>query len=172
MGVQLSYDLVGAGWAKCTISVDDATATVTASYLSNALDDLASAISATLRGHPHATASFTEEPGEYRWIFEPLPEGKVTVRILEFKEMWGVQTRKERSFFTHSVGYALLPVRSCRSYRSSNAHTALPGIVRSGLSTTFPWDGWMSCASYWKSHLIVMLLRRDRLAVKLFVPFP
>ena len=59
MGVQLSYELVGAGWAKCTIRVDDATATVTASYLSDALDDLASAVSAALRGHPHATASFT-----------------------------------------------------------------------------------------------------------------
>jgi len=89
MGVQISYDLVGAGWAKCTIRVDDASATVTASYLSAALDDLASAVSATLRGHPHASASFTEEPGEYRWVFEPLPEGQVSVRILEFKEMWG-----------------------------------------------------------------------------------
>ena len=95
MGVQLSYELVGAGWAKCTIRVDDATATVTASYLSDALDDLASAVSATLRGHPHATASFTEEPGEYRWIFEPLPEGKVVVRILEFREMWGGRPDEE-----------------------------------------------------------------------------
>lgn len=49
MGVQFSYDLVGAGWANCAIGVDDASATVTASYLSDALDDLASAVSATLR---------------------------------------------------------------------------------------------------------------------------
>ena len=109
MGVQLSYELVGAGWAKCTIRVDDATATVTASYLSDALDDLASAVSATLRGHPHATASFTEEPGEYRWVFEPLPEGKVVVRILEFREMWGGRPDEERA----GIGFrlALPPAR-------------------------------------------------------------
>ena len=59
------------------------------------LDDLVSAVSATLRGHPHATASFTDEPGEYRWIFEPLPEGKVCVRILEFREMWGGRPDEE-----------------------------------------------------------------------------
>ena len=81
-GVQFSYDLVAAGWAKCKIRVDDASATVTSSYLSDALHDLASAISAALRGHPHPTASFTEEPGEYRWLVNPLPEGKVSLRIL------------------------------------------------------------------------------------------
>lgn len=89
MGVQISYDLVGTGWARCKICVNDACATVTASYLSDALDDLALAILAAMRGHPHATASFTQEPGEYRWVFEPLPEGQVSVRILEFNEMWG-----------------------------------------------------------------------------------
>jgi|SRR5215813_1355025 len=89
MGVQIYYELVGTGWARCKICVDDTCATVTASYLSDALDDLASAIAAALRGHPRATASFTEEPGEYRWIFEPLPDGMVSVRILEFNEMWG-----------------------------------------------------------------------------------
>jgi hypothetical protein len=67
----------------------DACATVTASYLSDALDDLASAVAASLQGHPHATASSTEDPGEYRWIFEPVSEGRVGVRILESKEMWG-----------------------------------------------------------------------------------
>jgi hypothetical protein len=95
MAVEISYDLDGAGWATCTIRVDDAIATVTASYLSDALDDLASAVAAALRGHPHATASFAEEPGEYRWIFEPLAEGRVSVRILEFEEMWGGRPDKD-----------------------------------------------------------------------------
>jgi hypothetical protein len=101
MGVQFSYDLVGAGWATCTIRVNDASATVTASYLSDALDDLAGAVSATLRGHPHAGASFTEEPGEYRWIFEPLPEGKVSVRILEFRELWSGRPDEEGEIIFH-----------------------------------------------------------------------
>jgi hypothetical protein len=102
MGVQISYDLLGAGWAKCTIRVDDACATVTASYLSDALDDLASAVLAALRGHPGATASFTEEPGEYRWVFEPLPEGKVAIRIIEFTEMWGGRPDDEGKLIFHA----------------------------------------------------------------------
>ena len=112
------------GWAKCTICVDDACATVTAAYLSGAWEDLASAVAASLRGHPHATAWFTDEPGEYRWIFEPVSEGRVNVRILEFKEMWAAaQTRMEQSFFTRNVGYVLSRVRCCLSYRDWNAHT-------------------------------------------------
>jgi hypothetical protein len=102
MAVQISYELVGTGWASCTIRVDDATATVTASYLSDALDDLASAVAAAFRGHPHATASFTEEPGEYRWILEPLPEGKVSVRIIEFDEMWAGRPDKDGSVIFHA----------------------------------------------------------------------
>jgi hypothetical protein len=77
------------------LHVDGAHVTVTASYLSDSLDDLASAIAASLRGHPHATASFEEELGEFRWIFEPLPEGKVRIRILEFPELWGDRPDEE-----------------------------------------------------------------------------
>ena len=102
MSVELSYDLVGTGWAECRIRVDDASATVTASYLSDALDHLAAAVSATLRGHPHATASFTEEPGEYRWIFEPLPDGQVVVRIVEFRQMWGGRPDDEGEVIFHA----------------------------------------------------------------------
>jgi len=46
MSVQISYELAGTGWAECVIRINDATATVTASYLSDALDDLASAVAA------------------------------------------------------------------------------------------------------------------------------
>ena len=102
MGVQISYDLVGTCWAQCTIRADDASATVTASDLSDALEDLASAVSAALRGHPRATASFIEDPGEYRWIFEPLPEGKVSVRILYFKEMWRTRPDEEGEVIFHA----------------------------------------------------------------------
>ena len=66
------------------------------------MDDLASAVAASLRGHPHATASFTEEPGEYRWIFEPLSEGRVSVRILEFKEMWGGRPDEDGTVIFHA----------------------------------------------------------------------
>jgi hypothetical protein len=95
MGVEIRYELTGSGWAECTVRVDSAWVTVTASYLSDALDNLACAIAAALRGHPRPTASFDEEPGEYRWIFEPLPEGQVRVRILQFEELWGDRPDEE-----------------------------------------------------------------------------
>jgi hypothetical protein len=72
MSLAFSYQLQGHGWAECRLEIDDQHATLTASYLSDALGDLASATTAALRGHPRPTASFAEEPGEYRWIFEPL----------------------------------------------------------------------------------------------------
>lgn len=89
MGVTISYELTGAGWADCTLHIDDKFVRVSASYLSHALEDLASAVAAALRGHPCAKASCAEEPGEYRWIFEPRADGRVRVRILEFQELWG-----------------------------------------------------------------------------------
>lgn len=70
MSVELTYELTGTGWADCRIRIDDVVATVTASYLSDALGDRASGIAALLREHPEARVSFWEEPGEYRWILE------------------------------------------------------------------------------------------------------
>jgi hypothetical protein len=89
MGVTFSYELTGSGWADCTVRIGDQVAKVSASYLSDALADLASATAAALRGHPAPSASFAEEPGEYRWILEPRAEGRVRVRVLEFPELWG-----------------------------------------------------------------------------------
>ena len=149
MGVQIAYDIVGAGWAKCTIRVDDACATVTASYLSDALDDLASAVAASLRGHPHATASFTEEPGEYRWIFEPVSEGRVSVRILEFKEMWGGRPDEDGAVIFHAqCRLRTLAARCCLSYRDWNAHMGWQDIERSGSNMTSRCCGWLSYRSY------------------------
>ena len=99
MGVEINYKLTGPGWAECTLHVDEAHVTVTASYLSDALDDLASAIAAALRGHPHSTASFEEEPGEFRWTFEPLPEGRVRIRILQFEDLCGQPDEDGKQIF-------------------------------------------------------------------------
>ncbi len=89
MAVELEYDLTGTGWSECTVRVNGTTATVTASYLGDALGDLASAVTAALRGQPKSVARFWEEPGEYRWILEPLRPGAVRIRIIEFPHLWG-----------------------------------------------------------------------------------
>jgi len=88
MSVTFSYELTGIGWATCTIRVGEQAKTVTASYLSDALADLASAAAAALRGHPRPCASFIDEPGEYRWILGPRSGGRVRIQILEFGQFW------------------------------------------------------------------------------------
>ena len=89
MGVTFSYELTGRGWAECSVRIGENVTRVTASYLHDALADLVSATGAALRGHPAASASFAEEPGEYRWILEPRADGQVRVRVLEFPEFGG-----------------------------------------------------------------------------------
>ena len=75
------------GWAECRIRVDAAAANLTASYLSDALGDLCSAVIALLRGEAQARVSFEEEPGEYRWLFERSGPDRLRIRIREFEDV-------------------------------------------------------------------------------------
>ena len=86
MHMEFSYDLIGIGWAECTLRVGDQEATTTAEDRSDALGELASATAGALRGDPCSIASFFDEPGEYRWILEPRPNGQVRIRTLKFPE--------------------------------------------------------------------------------------
>lgn len=88
MGIEIDYRLVGTGWSTCIVRADQGHVEVTASYLSNALGDLATAAVMLLEGTTQVRFSFDEEPGEYRWILE-VTRDRVRVRILEFKELWG-----------------------------------------------------------------------------------
>ncbi len=88
MSVEVSYKLTGSGWAQCVLTVDEQTITTTASYLSHALESLLQAIVDIVMGNTEATASFDEEPGEYRWLFKRHNEQQVTVKILWFNELW------------------------------------------------------------------------------------
>ena len=72
--ILFSYDLVGVGWAECTLEVKNKKVKTTASYLSDALGDLSMAIYRALCGDKYAKAEFTEEPGEYRWVFKRVDE--------------------------------------------------------------------------------------------------
>jgi hypothetical protein len=92
VSVSFAYHLVGSGWAECTITVDEQHATLTASYLSDALGNLLSAVLRMVEGQPEATASFDEEPGEYRWRFFHKEPDRLLVRILAFPQLWGDQT--------------------------------------------------------------------------------
>jgi hypothetical protein len=83
----LTYELTGAGWSECRITHGAMNVMVTASYLGDALGDLASATVNLLEAHATARCSFDEEPGEFRWVFEVV-SGNLHVRVLEFPELW------------------------------------------------------------------------------------
>jgi hypothetical protein len=87
--VDLHYDLTGTGWSECRFSIGDAHCDLTASYLSDALGDLAAAVEDVLRWPGvDSRAVFVEEPGEYRWRFVSAGEDRVVVKIVEFPD-WG-----------------------------------------------------------------------------------
>jgi hypothetical protein len=88
LGVNVSYKLTGSGWAECVLNVDGQLITMTASYLSHALENILQATIEIVKGNPEARASFDEEPGEYRWLFKRINEQQVNVKILWFDELW------------------------------------------------------------------------------------
>jgi hypothetical protein len=158
MGVQISYDIVGAGWAKCTIRVDDACATVTASYLSDALDDLASAVAASLRGIRTRRPRLRKSQGSTAGYSNRSRKGESAFASSSLRRCGAaVRTRMEQSFFTRNVGYALLRVRYCLSYRDWNERTDLQDIERSGSNMTFPSCGWPSYKNYSSDQQIAVL---------------
>lgn len=95
MGVTISYRLTGSGWAECAIQGGDHHANVIASYLSDALGGLLEAVVRLLEGQPEATASFADEPGEYRWRMVRVSSDRVALRILEFPQLWGNRPDQE-----------------------------------------------------------------------------
>jgi hypothetical protein len=84
--IKIDYNLTGAGWAECSVESDHQTITISASYLGDALGDLASAVVEILSGQDETRASFWEEPGEYRWIFKKT-DSYISLTIIEFNEL-------------------------------------------------------------------------------------
>jgi hypothetical protein len=83
--VEFTYRLTGTGWAEARIADGTSSATITASYLGDALCDLLEAVGVLLEGAEEARCSWEEEPGEYRWIFERTGSD-VGVRVLALSD--------------------------------------------------------------------------------------
>src|SRR5262245_32400870 len=86
--VSMDYRLTGSGWSACTLEMYGQKCVTTASYLSDALRELVEGANHMLSGGHEARFRFDEEPGEYRWILRSVQDGGVSVRILEFPELW------------------------------------------------------------------------------------
>ena len=81
MSIEVSYYLTGTGWADCDVRSGEERAHLSASYLSDALNDLVAAVVSLLRGNSEATAVFEEEPGRFTWRLERLSPERVRVCI-------------------------------------------------------------------------------------------
>lgn len=88
--MEFSYRLVGTGWAEARIADDETWASLTASYLSDALGNLLEAVGVLLEGADAASCSWDEEPGEYRWLFTRAGES-VHLRILALPDQFPPQ---------------------------------------------------------------------------------
>jgi hypothetical protein len=95
MGIHVSYKLTGSGWSECTVAIKEQRVTITASYLSDAWGDLLAAVVRIVEGETEAMASFTEEPGEYRWRLIRMGSDRLLVRIIEFPDFWGDKPDEE-----------------------------------------------------------------------------
>lgn len=86
MSLSISYKVTGAGWAECVIVADKKSIVLTASYLDDALGNLAEATLSIAEGEKLAYAVFAEEPGEFRWKISKTNDKEVLVEILEFDD--------------------------------------------------------------------------------------
>lgn len=82
------YDLTGTGWSVGELSYGDARTSLSASYLSDALGNLLTAVWMVGEGEEPARCSWDEEPGEYRWIFSSVGDN-VRLLVLWFDDLWG-----------------------------------------------------------------------------------
>ena len=86
MNVELECEPVRTGHVRLRLVMGMATIEHFATWFSEALDEVAGAVEALLRGHPSPRAILVDAPTEYRWLFDSEPGGRVRVRVLEFPD--------------------------------------------------------------------------------------
>lgn len=96
MDFSVTYKLIGPGWAECIVLLNRNFTVLTASYLEDALGNLADATLRIAQGEKLTYAIFAEEPGEYRWKFTRIDNEKISVEILEFDEWRGLKQSDEK----------------------------------------------------------------------------
>ncbi|WP_328494996.1 hypothetical protein OHS59_21225 [Streptomyces sp. NBC_00414] len=83
--MRITWILGAHGWADCTVEGERAGAELTASCISNAPEDLLTAVARLVAGEAETRAQFEAEPTAYRWIF--YREGADSwVRLLELRD--------------------------------------------------------------------------------------
>jgi hypothetical protein len=137
--VEFHYELTGSGWSECRISIGGARCEVTASYLSDALGELAFAVEDVLRWPGvDARAVFVEEPGEYRWRFIQAGEERVRVKIIEFPDWGEKDDERGKLIFDAECDRRSLGESVARELRRLLAVHGVHGYRRKWVENDFP----------------------------------
>lgn len=153
MDIIIDFKLTGAGWSECVLEIYGQSCTVTASYLSDALRELISGVNHILSGGNDARFRFDEEPGEYRWILGRVDAGAVSVRILEFPELWGDKPDSEgKVIFDVTCSIRELAHALLSSLNSLLTEIGLDGYKEKWINAEFPLEEYKKLCA----HLGVM----------------
>ncbi len=87
--MRINYQLAGSGWANAQVSESGRSLEMSASYLSDALGDMAQAAVSLLTGARVVTFSFQDEPGEHQWILTRGEFDALYVRVIWFPKTFG-----------------------------------------------------------------------------------
>jgi hypothetical protein len=137
--VEFHYELTGTGWSACRLSIGDERCEVTASYLSDALGELASAVEDVLRRPDvDARAVFVEEPGEYRWRFLEAGDERVRVKIIEFPDWGNADDAAGKVIFDGECGRRSLAESVARALRRLLSVHGERGYREKWLENDFP----------------------------------
>jgi hypothetical protein len=93
--IELSYTLIGHGWAECEIEIYGLSCILIVSYLSNALHDLIDAVNYILNSEYDINFCFIEEPGENRWVLRPEDKKNLHIKIIAFPQIWSNKADEE-----------------------------------------------------------------------------
>lgn len=84
-GTRITWTLAGSVWADCTLEDHQAKVELTASYISDAPEELLTAVARLVADEAQIRVQFEAGPTAYRWIF--CREGKDTwIRVLELRD--------------------------------------------------------------------------------------
>lgn len=84
-GMRMTWVLDGRGWVTCTVEDHQAKAEFSVSYITNAPEDLLTAVARLVSGEAETRVQFEAEPTAYRWILYRQADD-VWIRLLELRD--------------------------------------------------------------------------------------
>ncbi len=138
MPMEIEYSLTGAGSAECRIRSGIEQAKIAASYLSDALGNLATCTLSLLKGKRTAWFYFDLEQGSFRWLLERKGE-ELNCGVYWFGQLWdGPPDKVGSRVFDATVPLAEYVQATHRALASVLATHGLAGYKEKWVEFEFP----------------------------------